>query len=112
MTSDMKDANKAREIQQPAFPNLRDSKAAEKAFAVEQSSHASAIARNCQQEQDFNYNSGGYAMQRWLNESSQEGPWSAVVADAESSNGEKPITQKEQEVLSKSSDSSSPSYDS
>lgn len=51
-------------------------------------------------------------MQRWLNESSQEGPWSAVVADAESSNGEKPITQKEQEVLSKSSDSSSPSYDS
>jgi hypothetical protein len=51
-------------------------------------------------------------MQRWLNESSQEGPWSAVVADAESSNGEKLITQKEQEVLSKSSDNSSPSYDS
>jgi len=108
----MNDTTKARETQQPAFPNLRDFKASEKARTPEQSSHASAIAHHCQQEKGSAQNSGGYAMQRWLNESSQEGPWSAVVADAESSNGEKPVTQKEQEVLSKSSDSSSPSYDS
>lgn len=112
MASGMNDANNAREAQQPASSNLRDSKAAEKAFTLEQSSHASAIARHCQQERDSTHNSGGYAMQRWLHESPQEGPWSAVVSATESADGEKHRTQKEQEIPAKPSDCSSPSFDS
>ncbi len=107
MTSDMKDANKGRETQQLAPSNQCDSKAAEKAFTPEQSSHAFTIARHCQKEEDSTYKSGGYAMQRWLNESYQEGPWSAVVSDTKSANGEKQKTQQGQEYLSKLSNGSS-----
>ena len=108
MTSNTNDANQARETQQPAPLDPRVPKAAETAFMAEQSSQASAIARHCQQESDSTHNSGDYSMQRWLNESSQEGPWSAVVAHAESANSEKIKARKEQELLSKHGNGNSP----
>jgi len=107
MASKMNDTIKARETQQPVTSNLRNSKAAEKTATPEQPSHASAIARHCLNEQDSTHNSGGYVMQRWLNESSQEGPWSAVVSDTKSADGKKRKTQQGQEYLSKLSNGSS-----
>jgi len=110
MASRMTDAIKSRETQQLALSNQRDSKAAEKALTPEQSSHASTIARHCQQERDSTHNSGGYAMQRWLNESPKEDPWSTVVSDTKSADDRKQKTQQRQEPLPKLSEGSSPAF--